>query len=215
MSQRAIKKEVSTADYTLWVSTEGGWQELASNKYYDQPTQVMFRERQDSEVYTLGGIAYQDYIICLDCGGVIPLSDIDYSLGFKELSWISVSDEMLGDEKFENSLDEPAQNEDSNSQEIADNIIYVKASFVIQSSHRDMLYSNSNVYQFPSYYNDYMIDKAIQEYYLDWAKEYYKDIIPESALERFEEIYEQFGIPQNDYSWVTITAEQYHNYKKN
>ena len=183
--------------------------------YYEQPTQVMFGVDEGEGIRTLAGLAYHDYVICLECGEVLPLQSGQFDHGFKELPWISLSDECLGDEKFEEILDEPAQNEDSNSQEITDNIIYVKASFVIQSSYRDMLYSNSNVYQFPSYYNDYMIDKAIQEYYLDWAKKYYKDIIPESALDRFEEIYEQFGIPQNDYSWVTITAEQYHNYKKN
>ena len=190
-------------------------------KYYDFPTQVMFAVQDDldeGECRKLGGIAYHDVVICLECGEAIPLYLIDYELGFKELSWISLSEECLGDEVFEENLDKEIQKSDSNSQELSDHFHYIRAVFTnhIQLSEDDTAYwkGQGKYYKFPSYYNDYMIEKAIQENYVEWAKEIYKGVVPDSMLERFQQMLDEYGPSKEDYSWEEIPKEKYRFYSK-
>ena len=46
--------------------------------YFEKPTQVKFIEKreEDEEPREIGGIAYKNEIICLECGGVIPCEDV-------------------------------------------------------------------------------------------------------------------------------------------
>ena len=66
-------------------------------KFYEVATQVKFIESADvvDEPHWIGGIAYQDYIICCECGSIIELSDIE---DIVELPWVSISDEVIGEE---------------------------------------------------------------------------------------------------------------------
>lgn len=45
-----------------------------NNFYFPLPTQVKFWD-VDGDHY-IGGIAYQDYIICGCCGGLIPINEV-------------------------------------------------------------------------------------------------------------------------------------------
>ena len=65
-------------------------------KFYDVPTQVKFKESIEvvDDPCWLGGIAYEDYIICGCCGGIIQLEDVDE---IKELNWIPISEEIMGE----------------------------------------------------------------------------------------------------------------------
>lgn len=66
--------------------------------YYDVPTQVEFQYQEDEEeISRLGGIAYEDVIICGECGSTIPLDD-ESLIDVKPLSWITVSETILGDD---------------------------------------------------------------------------------------------------------------------
>ena len=67
-------------------------------KFYEVPTQVKFLESEDvvDEPRWLGGIAFEDTVICGECGGVVELDDI---ADIVELPWVSISEEILGDEE--------------------------------------------------------------------------------------------------------------------
>ena len=69
--------------------------------HFDCPTQVAFYDL-DVNAY-VGGIAYGDEIICLECGGVIEIEDLIAEVReqdpdmepFMELSWVGVSEKIL------------------------------------------------------------------------------------------------------------------------
>lgn len=61
-------------------------------KFYDCPTQVIFRGKKDGHKYA--GIAYGSIVISAKCGVVIPLHDIEY---LKELYWLDLTDSIKGD----------------------------------------------------------------------------------------------------------------------
>ena len=73
-------------------------------KFYDVPTQVKFIENPDiiSDPRWIGGIAYQDYVICGECGGIIDLEDI---ADIVEYPWCDISYEIMGDECLTDDLD--------------------------------------------------------------------------------------------------------------
>ena len=206
-------------------------------QYYEIPTQVLFGELDyldDTDEYRvrpLGGIAYHDYVICMECGQVIPLDYIDYRLGFKELSWISVSDEVLGDEYFDEdwesiegqeflkNLDRDIQESDSNSHKIADHEIYVRAAFVNYIQDEGNPHYNHGrgtvfYYKFPDNYSDYMIEKEVQWNYVNWAKEIYSDVVPDALISRFCKVLEEEGPSKEDYSWEKISKEEYDFHSK-
>lgn len=62
--------------------------------FYPYPKQVKFTDRQGLE---LGGIAYQEEVICGDCGQALSLSDVKI---IKEYNWISLSDEITGNHEI-------------------------------------------------------------------------------------------------------------------
>lgn len=61
-------------------------------KFYDCPTQVIFRGKKDDHKYA--GIAYGSVVISAKCGVVIPLQDIEY---LKEVYWLDLTDAIKGD----------------------------------------------------------------------------------------------------------------------
>lgn len=72
--------------------------------FYDLPTQVKFVDFDSDKLSWIGGIAFEDKIICGCCGAVFEISDIydeaDW-VGFKrepiqELRWIDISEEIKG-----------------------------------------------------------------------------------------------------------------------
>ena len=67
-------------------------------KFYEVPTQVKFLESADvvDEPRWLGGIAFEDKVICGECGSIVELDDI---ADIVELPWVSISEEILGDEE--------------------------------------------------------------------------------------------------------------------
>ena len=69
-------------------------------KFYDVPTQVKFIENPDivDDSRWIGGIAYQDYVICGECGGIIELEDISDII---ELPWVDITDGIGGDAYYE------------------------------------------------------------------------------------------------------------------
>ena len=64
-------------------------------KFYEVPTQVKFIESADvvDEPHWIGGIAYQDYVICGECGGIIDLEDL---AAIVEFPWVDISNEIIG-----------------------------------------------------------------------------------------------------------------------
>lgn len=62
------------------------------SKFYDCPTQVIFRAKKDDHKYA--GIAYESVVISAKCGVVIPLHDIEY---LKEEYWLDLTDAIKGD----------------------------------------------------------------------------------------------------------------------
>lgn len=62
--------------------------------FYPYPKQVCFLDKQGLK---LGGIAYQEEVICGDCGQALSLSDVEI---IKEYNWISLSDEIIGDDEL-------------------------------------------------------------------------------------------------------------------
>ena len=73
-------------------------------KFYDVPTQVKFIEITDAadNPHWIGGIAYQDYVICGECGGIIELEDI---ADIVELPWVDITDGIIGDGGLNDDLD--------------------------------------------------------------------------------------------------------------
>ena len=67
-------------------------------KFYEVPTQVKFLESENvvNEPRWLGGIAFENKVICGECGGIVELNDI---ADIVELSWVNISEEILGDEE--------------------------------------------------------------------------------------------------------------------
>ena len=73
--------------------------------YYDKPTQVKFLDFDGGEPYWIGGIAFQDIIICGCCGAIIEISDLydeaeETGLGedpIKVLRWIDINAEIKGE----------------------------------------------------------------------------------------------------------------------
>lgn len=61
-------------------------------KFYDCPTQVIFRAKKDDHKYA--GIAYGSVVISAKCGVVIPIHDIEY---LKEEYWLDLTDAIKGD----------------------------------------------------------------------------------------------------------------------
>lgn len=59
--------------------------------FYDVPTQVKFIESTDvvDDPCWIGGIAFQDYVICGECGSTIDLEDI---ADIVEFPWVDISD---------------------------------------------------------------------------------------------------------------------------
>lgn len=75
--------------------------------FFDRPTQVAFYNVED-KCYD-AGIADGDRIICLCCGGIIPIQDLldeveevasEIKKPIIELSWCSLREECLGDLMF-------------------------------------------------------------------------------------------------------------------
>jgi hypothetical protein len=69
------------------------------NRYYKKPTQVMFKENEDGSDTPrwIGGIAYENIVICGECGHVVTYDLIDE---IKELSWLDISETIGGDEIY-------------------------------------------------------------------------------------------------------------------
>ena len=68
-------------------------------KYYDEPTQVIFKINNGAGEELCSGIAYCGEIICGCCGGVFFFDDPEQKVTvLKELSWVDLSEEILGDE---------------------------------------------------------------------------------------------------------------------
>ena len=58
--------------------------------FYEVPTQVVFSDSEDDGVKALiGGIAFEDGIICGECGSTIALDEIEEG-NLKELPWVNV-----------------------------------------------------------------------------------------------------------------------------
>ena len=70
-----------------------------TKKYYEEATQVIFIENveDDDEPRKIGGIAYHDYVICGECGGVVKIEDTEI---VKELPWYSISEDIGGYEIY-------------------------------------------------------------------------------------------------------------------
>ena len=62
---------------------------------FNKPTQVKFKlnEMYDNEG-PLGGIAYEDKILCGCCGGFFEFADC---IEVETLPWVNISNEILGD----------------------------------------------------------------------------------------------------------------------
>ena len=66
-------------------------------KYSKFPMQVKVKETfEDGTTQIFGGIAYQDKIIAMDNGAVLDLNS-DYLEIIEELTWINLSEEVLGE----------------------------------------------------------------------------------------------------------------------
>ena len=71
--------------------------DLIKFKYSKTPTQVKVKETfEDGTTQIFGGIAYQDKIIAMDNGDVLDLNS-EYLEIIEELSWINLSEELLGE----------------------------------------------------------------------------------------------------------------------
>lgn len=70
---------------------------MEKKTFYDTPTQVRFKEREnDSPLY---GIAIGNTVICACCGAVFSLTDEEYEIATveKELSWVNFTDAIGGE----------------------------------------------------------------------------------------------------------------------
>ena len=68
-------------------------------KYFDKPTQVKFKdhEAEGEDARWLGGIGYDHYILCGECGSLLDLDNYVYDeVEIKELPWISISEAIIG-----------------------------------------------------------------------------------------------------------------------
>ena len=66
-------------------------------KYSKTPKQVKVKETfEDGTTQIFGGIAYQDKIIAMDNGNVLDVNS-DYLEIIEELTWINLSEEVLGE----------------------------------------------------------------------------------------------------------------------
>ena len=66
-------------------------------KYSKTPKQVKVKETfEDGTTQIFGGIAYQDKIIAMDNGNILDLNS-DYLEIIEELTWINLSEEVLGE----------------------------------------------------------------------------------------------------------------------
>ena len=65
--------------------------------FYEKPTQVKFKECECyvDEPHWIGGIAYENFVICCECGATVDCSEIEEII---ELPWVDISQEILGDE---------------------------------------------------------------------------------------------------------------------
>ena len=77
--------------------------ELVHDMYFHIPKQVKFLDDSitaDSEMNSdstildlaMGGIAYRDYIICGECGAMIPLSTVSSIYVYSK--WVDISEEL-------------------------------------------------------------------------------------------------------------------------
>lgn len=60
-------------------------------KIFETPQQVKFKDEEHN--LELGGIAYNDFVICGECGDVLPLCQVEIIEVYDD--WISVSDEIV------------------------------------------------------------------------------------------------------------------------
>lgn len=70
--------------------------------YYDSPTQVVFSDQknEDGSPILFGGIAFHEHVICGECGGIIELDEFEESQ-VRELPWVSIDEEIRGDQKLD------------------------------------------------------------------------------------------------------------------
>ena len=79
--------------------------------YFDHPMQVKYLDQygENEEDYRyVGGIAYQDEVICGCCGGIVSIEELyefaqDYNLPFDKVlhvydDWLDLESEIRGDE---------------------------------------------------------------------------------------------------------------------
>lgn len=168
--------------------------------YYEHPTQVMFGVEEDDDINYLAGIAYHDYVICLDCGEILPLQAGQFDHGFRELAWVSLSEECLGDEPFFNpftdeELGKNAQNDDSK------NEIKIQAIFSCGRS------SCCFFQNYPSSCSKEEINSDLIQQYIEWAKNVCRDFIPEAVLERFGDFIDRFGLTKEEFCWDYVSEE--------
>ena len=52
---------------------------------------------EDDVPRKIGGVAYQDYIICGECGGIVQIKDTKI---IKELPWYNISEDIGGYEIY-------------------------------------------------------------------------------------------------------------------
>ena len=74
-------------------------------KYYEKPTQVKFYDIDEDR--WVGGIAYEDYILCGCCGGKIEIfdllmeaeaTDMKSDMIIQELVWIDIEETIRGND---------------------------------------------------------------------------------------------------------------------
>ena len=75
--------------------------EKIQNLDFEAPTQVAFVDQWDDNgepdmENVIGGIAYDTYIICGECGAIVDLEDVAALFIFND--WITISEEILGDD---------------------------------------------------------------------------------------------------------------------
>ena len=82
-------------------------------RFFEEPTQVAFYDTEDEDY--IGGIAYCDEIICLECGGAIlievylsEIQDVAPQIQYPiiPLDWCNISDACLGDARFDSNSGE-------------------------------------------------------------------------------------------------------------
>ncbi len=66
-------------------------------RFFEKPTQVQFRDPEGDNSW-IGGIAYQDKIICGECGEVLNVEDYDYFNLQEYDHWVSISEEIKGED---------------------------------------------------------------------------------------------------------------------